>query len=52
MGGFSTLADLAMAADQLDGAEGAKCATRFDDEYMNTMKARCQELLEGELAGI
>ncbi|EGX93917.1 protein kinase domain-containing protein [Cordyceps militaris CM01] len=52
MGGFATLADLAMAAGLLDGAEGAKGGTRFDDEYMNKMKAQCQELLEGKLAGI
>lgn len=52
MGGFVTLADLAMAAGQLDGAEGAKGATKFDDEYMNKKKAQCQELLEGKLAGI
>ncbi|KAM0738006.1 hypothetical protein ACQRIT_007482 [Beauveria bassiana] len=52
MGGFASLADLAMATDRLDGAQGAKCATRFDDEYVNKMKAQCQELLEGKLAGI
>lgn len=52
MGGFATLADLAMASEQLDGAEGAKGATKFDDEYMNQKKAQCQELLEGKLAGI
>ncbi|KAM3518396.1 hypothetical protein MY4038_010107 [Beauveria bassiana] len=52
MGGFASLADLAMATDRLDGAQGANCATRFDDEYVNKMKAQCQELLEGKLAGI
>ncbi|OAR00393.1 hypothetical protein LLEC1_06871 [Akanthomyces lecanii] len=52
MGEFASLADLATAAGRLDGAEGAKSGTKFDDEYMNTMKAQCQELLEGKLAGI
>ncbi|KAM3442436.1 hypothetical protein MY4824_001030 [Beauveria thailandica] len=52
MGGFATLADLAMAAGQLVGAEGAKGATTFDDEYMSKMMSQCQELLEGKLAGI
>lgn len=52
MGGFATLADLAVAAGQLEGANGVQGGTRFDDEYMNKMKAQCQALLEGNLAGI
>ncbi|KAJ6784539.1 hypothetical protein PWT90_06757 [Aphanocladium album] len=51
-GGFATLADLAMETKRLEGAEGAESGTRFDDGYMNKMKAQCQKLLDGKLAGI
>lgn len=49
-GGFATLADLVVAVSTLEGAAGAAEAKVLDEEYMDTMKATCRQLLEDKLS--